>query len=186
LQPILSYSALALSVTCFVSFSWAIVRLFYGSAGVGSRMTLLGAMGILCSITQITLIVLTRTGCWRMASALVLYVVALGLFWWAVPQAARVRLNIAFTKATPVALLVEGPYAYVRHPFYASYLLYWVAGAFISGWLWTSVLVMGWFYFTAMRQEEESFGLSPLAARYEAYRRKTGALLPVLHVSRRK
>ena len=85
-----------------------------------------------------------------------------------------------------MTLLVDGPYAYVRHPFYASYLLYWVAGAFISNWLWASVFVMGCLYFTAIRQEENRFGFSPLAASYEAYRRQTGALIPVLRVSKRK
>jgi len=183
---ILSYGVLALSVTCFGSFSWAIVRLFAASTRVSSRMQFLGVAGVLFSIAQIAMIALARPVCWRRVSALVLYVVALGLFWWVVPQAAKAQLNIAFTNATPVTLLVDGPYAYVRHPFYASYLLYWVAGAFISNWLWASVFVMGCFYFTAIRQEEDDFRFSPLAASYEAYRRKTGALFPVLRVSKRK
>lgn len=144
------------------------------------------AAGIFFSIAQIALILRERPASWRMASALDLYVVALCFFWWSVPQAARARLHIAFTNVTPGTLLVDGPYAYVRHPLYASYLLYWIAGAFISGWLWASVFVMGCFYFTAMRQEEESFRISPLAASYEAYKRKTGALFPVLHISKRK
>jgi protein-S-isoprenylcysteine O-methyltransferase Ste14 len=186
LQLILSYAALALSVACFISFSWAIARLFSSSPGVTFPLTLLGALGILFSIAQIALIVLARTASWRTASALVVYIVALGLFWWAVPQAVRGHLNVAFTNVKPVTLLVDGPYAYVRHPFYASYLLYWIAGALISGWLWISVFVMGSFYLTALHQEEESFRLSPLAAFYEVYRRKTGALFPVLQISKRK
>jgi protein-S-isoprenylcysteine O-methyltransferase Ste14 len=183
---ILIYSTLTLSVTCFGSFSWAIVRLFAASTRASSRMKLVGVTGLLFSVAQIAMIALARPQCWARGSALVLYVVALGLFWWAVPHAVTAQLNIAFTNATPVILLVDGPYAYIRHPFYASYLLYWVAGAFISNWLWVSVFVMGCFYFTAIRQEENGFRSSPLAGSYEAYRRETGALFPVLRVSKRK
>jgi protein-S-isoprenylcysteine O-methyltransferase Ste14 len=149
-------------------------------------MKLLGIVGVVFSIAQIAVIALARPVYWRMVSALVLYIITVGLFWWAVPQAAKAQLKIAFTNAMPVVLLVDGPYAYVRHPFYASYLLYWVAGALISNWLWVSVIVMGCFYLTAIRQEEDGFRLSPLAASYEAYRRKTGALFPVVGVSKRK
>lgn len=183
---ILRYGIFALSVTCFGSFSWAVFRLFGVSTHTTSRIKLLGVMGVVFSIAQIAVIALARPVYWRMVNALVLYVAALGLFWWAVPQAAKAQLNIAFTNAMPVVLLIDGPYAYVRHPFYASYLLYWVAGALISNWLWASVFVMGCFYFAAIRQEEDGFRLSPLAASYEAYRRKTGALFPVVGVAKRK
>jgi protein-S-isoprenylcysteine O-methyltransferase Ste14 len=143
-------------------------------------MKLLSAGGISFSIAQIALILVEWPGNWRTGSAVVLYVAALALFWWAVPHAARAQLNIAFTNTIPMTLLVDGPFAYVRHPFYASYLLYWLAGAFISDWMWVSVFVMGCFYFNAMRQEEQTFRLSPLAARYETYKQKTGALFPAL------
>jgi protein-S-isoprenylcysteine O-methyltransferase Ste14 len=183
---ILSYGVLALSVACFGSFSWAIVKLFNASTHASSRMKLLGIVGVTFSIAQIAVISLARPVDWRTLSALVLYIVALGLFWWAVPQATKAQLNIAFTNAMPVVLLVDGPYEYVRHPFYASYLLYWVAGALISNWLWVSVFVMGCFYFAAIREEEDGFRLSPLAASYDAYRRKTGALFPVVGVAKQK
>src|SRR4051794_26606726 len=93
---ILSYAVSALSVTCFVSFSWAIVRLFAAPTRVSRRMKILGVAGVVFSIAQIRVIALARQEGWRTGSALVLYVVALGLFWWAAPQAARAQLNIAF------------------------------------------------------------------------------------------
>lgn len=183
---IFSYGAGALSVTCFVSFSWAIAKLFVPPPHMCSQMKVLGFAGVFFSVAQLAMVARARPVPWRMASAPVLYVVALGLFWWAVAHAARAQLNLAFTNATPVTLLVDGPYAYIRHPFYASYLLYWVAGAFVSNWLWASVCVMGCFYFAAIHQEEDGFRVSHLAASYEAYRRRTGAVFPRLRVSRRK
>jgi protein-S-isoprenylcysteine O-methyltransferase Ste14 len=186
LQIILSYGTVALSVACSVSFSWAIARLFATPTHLSLRMKLLGLAGLLFSLVQIAMITLTAVVYWRRMTALVLYIVALGLFWWAVPQAAKTRLNIAFVNAVPATLIFEGPYAYIRHPFYTSYLLYWMAGAVITSWLWASVFVMGWFYFTAIRQEEQGFRCSPLATAYEVYRSQTGALLPLLRVSKRK
>jgi len=149
-------------------------------------MTFLSAMGILSSIVQVVVVATVRPGASRTVSALILYVGALVLFWWTVPHAAEAQLNIAFTKVEPVNLLVTGPYAYVRHPFYASYLLYWIAGALVSSWLWTSVFVMGSCYFVAMDQEEKGFQLSPLAVSYATYKHKTGALFPILQFSKRK
>ena len=161
-------------------------KLFTASSGVPSRMKLLSATGIFFSIAQTALILGARPASWRTMSALLLYIGALSLFWWAVPQAEKSRLNIAFTDKKPETLLADGPYRYVRHPFYASYLLYWVAGALISDWMWASVVVMGSFYLAALRQEEESFRSSHLADCYETYKKRTGALVPLWYVSKRK
>ena len=178
--------ALLLSLACCASFSWAIVRLFSRPAGMTPRMRLVSALGAFFSGAQIAALANTTPSFGRTSIALTLYVVALGLFWWAVPKAASAKLNLAFTDTRPAILLTDGPYAYVRHPFYASYLLYWTAGATVSIWLWSSVLVMGSFYVIAMVQEENSFRQSPLAATYTAYRQRTGALVPILLGIKRK
>ena len=178
--------ALMLSLVCCTSFSWAIVRLLSRPAGITPRMRLVSALGVLFSGAQIAVLASTAPSFGRTSIALTLYVIALGLFWCAVPQAASAKLNIAFTDTRPAILLTNGPYAYVRHPFYASYLLYWAAGAAMSTWLWPSVLIMGSFYAMAIVQEENSFRHSPLAATYTAYQQRTGALVPVLWGIKRK
>ncbi len=74
----------------------------------------------------------------------------------------------------------HGPYRFVRHPFYCSYLLAWAAGfvATAQTWLLPTVAVMLVIYVRAAKLEEEKFTRSPLAGTYERYRSRTGLFLP--------
>jgi protein-S-isoprenylcysteine O-methyltransferase Ste14 len=77
---------------------------------------------------------------------------------------------------------LRGPYKRVRHPFYASYLLYWFAGVCATE-VWgmdASVIVMGSVYWRAAAQEETEFLQGKGAESYRAYIRKTGRFFPKL------
>ena len=119
---------------------------------------------------------------WVADLGLFLYALAFFTFWWAVPYARRAMLNIAFTPTQPARLLKEGPYRYVRHPFYASYFAFWIAGVFVSRqpWLLLSVVCMGGFYVYAIRQEEHEFTQGSLREPYGAYAIVTGRIFPRL------
>jgi protein-S-isoprenylcysteine O-methyltransferase Ste14 len=116
-----------------------------------------------------------------------LYVVAFLVFWWTVPYARAWRLKVAFMPNTPESIIVDGPYRFVRHPFYASYLAFWLAGVLASQhWeLLVTVAVMGGFYARAIRIEEQAFLDGPLSEPYRAYRASTGAIIPGLGWQRR-
>jgi protein-S-isoprenylcysteine O-methyltransferase Ste14 len=88
----------------------------------------------------------------------------------------------AFSDDTPQFLLRHGPYRYVRHPFYASYLLFWVGTAVTTaGWLpWLVPFGMLLLYARAATGEEQKFARSDLAQAYETYRQNTGMFLPRL------
>ncbi|WP_027664330.1 methyltransferase family protein [Rhizobium leguminosarum] len=103
-----------------------------------------------------------------------------GLFWWAVSASRQARLRFVFTLDHPDSLVTDGPYRYLRHPFYTSYLLFWSGWALASWSIWSilPVLFFTVVYVIAARNEERKFSLSPLASEYEAYRRKTGLLTP--------
>jgi protein-S-isoprenylcysteine O-methyltransferase Ste14 len=122
----------------------------------------------------------------RLAGCLV-YLFAMAIFWWAVPHAHRARLALAFDPGCSGMLLQEGPWRFVRHPFYAAYLLYWIAGVLVTGqWLLiVSVLVVGGFYAAAIRCEEAELAARPDLPGYAAYRDRTGCLIPRLTVSGR-
>jgi protein-S-isoprenylcysteine O-methyltransferase Ste14 len=82
----------------------------------------------------------------------------------------------------PAAVCRNGPYKFVRHPFYLSYAIAFlgVAAAFPS--LATEcvcLLNIGLFLYMAF-DDERVLLLSPLAADYQAYRLRTGMLLPRL------
>lgn len=79
-------------------------------------------------------------------------------------------------------LLTQGPYRYIRHPFYASYLAFWAGGVLVSSelFLLLSVVGMGLFYILAMRQEEQEFRQGSLRDAYKVYSQNTGKILPRL------
>jgi protein-S-isoprenylcysteine O-methyltransferase Ste14 len=74
----------------------------------------------------------------------------------------------------------DGPYRFVRHPFYACYLLTWAAGAIATGRvsLMFTFLTMLVIYASAARMEERKFEGSPLATSYRRYRARTGMFVP--------
>ena len=64
--------------------------------------------------------------------ALAMMAGAVGLFWWAVKTTRERRLKGAFAQDQPQLLHKTGPYRFVRHPFYLSYMLCWVG----TNWPW--------------------------------------------------
>jgi protein-S-isoprenylcysteine O-methyltransferase Ste14 len=104
----------------------------------------------------------------------------LALFWAAIFASREARLRLAFDAENPDSLVTSGPYKYLRHPFYTSYLVFW-AGWAIALWTpWTLLFlaVILAIYTHAARGEERKFSNSPLAGQYEEYRRRTGFFWP--------
>ena len=88
--------------------------------------------------------------------------------------------SIAMTTDVPQAVCADGPYALLRHPVYASYLLAFLAmlvafPAAISAALF--VINAGFFVYAALA-EERVLAHSPLASNYADYRRRVGMFLP--------
>ncbi len=101
------------------------------------------------------------------------------LFWWTVRTTRRHRLPVAYAEADPHAICTSGPYAYVRHPFYLSYIVFWFATAAIAGgWQWLAAGFLAVWYAGIAREEERRLRSSALAGGYAAYQRRTGMLLP--------
>src|SRR5205807_8586540 len=100
---------------------------------------------------------------------------ALALSSWAIRTGSPRALSAAFSPDTPQHLFDGGPYRFIRHPFYCSYLLTWTAGIVATAWLWLlpSLAVMLVIYLRAAVVEEEKFARSPLAGAYERYRSHT-------------
>ncbi len=105
---------------------------------------------------------------------------SLGLFWWTVVVTRSNPPTLAFTPDIPVHIHTEGPYAYVRHPFYSSYLLFWVSSALAVGDLtaYALLVAMVTLYGIAACREEQKFTASDLSGSYAQYRRRTGMLFP--------
>lgn len=183
MMPLSTLTLVALSVICWVSFAVAILWHFARPAESSWLMTGVATLGTLFGVLQVAAIVwapVTSVASWMVA--FVLYGAALSLFWWAVGTTRGHRFPLAFTPSRPMMVLAEGPYRWVRHPFYASYLLYWIAGVCATeAWgLVASVLVMGTLYWRAAVQEETEFLQGDQAEAYRAYIGQTGRFFPKL------
>lgn len=108
------------------------------------------------------------------------------LFWMTIRETRKAQLLAAFDEGLPHGLVTTGPYAYVRHPFYTSYIMLWLGWA-ISCWhiaaIVPSVFMVVTFWFAA-RDEEAKFARTKFATAYADYKRATGRFFPQLWPAR--
>ena len=111
-----------------------------------------------------------------------LFLLSLYAFFGAVIAHRDRRPAFAFVKTPPASFVRHGPYRLVRHPIYTAYLLAFLALTCLSkiplGLL--AVLWLGYMYYLAASEEEQSFRNSSYAAEYETYRAGTGMFFPNL------
>ena len=112
----------------------------------------------------------------------ILMACSLLLYEWARRTVRERGLQIAWSGRVPDAVCEEGPYARVRHPVYASYLLAFLAVPVAFPRLATLAvfLVNLALYIHAARSDERSLAESPLGGEYAAYRKRTGMFVPRL------
>jgi len=158
-------------------------RFFVQPAGSTTGMQITKFCGLGFSVLHLSAILTRSTLSPGQAQlAAVLYLMSLGLFWWSIHANRENPLSAVFSPDLPQHFVKRGPYMWVRHPLYTSYLLTWLAGAIATGrlWLFPSFAVMVMIYWRAARHEEEKFFRSALASVYAAYCSRTGLFLPSL------
>jgi protein-S-isoprenylcysteine O-methyltransferase Ste14 len=110
----------------------------------------------------------------------VLVTCSLALYEWARRTVWAQGLYIAWSDAVPDHVIESGPYAYLRHPIYASYVLAFL-GLLIAIPTRPTLTVFVFnvlLYYHAAVTDERSLGRSPLAAEYSEYVRRTGRFVP--------
>jgi protein-S-isoprenylcysteine O-methyltransferase Ste14 len=175
------FVSVSLLVACLASFAWSMRKFFARPAGDTAGMRVIKICGAVFAVLHLGAIAVTpRMTTGQGLAAALLYLSALGLFWWAIGTNSPRPLSAAFSPDAPQYLVERGPYRVIRHPFYCSYLLAWTAGIAATGrlWLLPSLAVMLIIYLRAARQEEQKFRSSPLAGPYQQYRSRTGLFLP--------
>jgi protein-S-isoprenylcysteine O-methyltransferase Ste14 len=107
---------------------------------------------------------------------------SLALFQWASRSIRGRTFSLAGNTDVPQFVHTAGPYAYIRNPFYASYLLAGVSTVVTWPNLWGGIAVLLSFvyYQWLARFEEGKFARSPVAEEYARYKARTGRLLPRL------
>ncbi|SEN27915.1 Protein-S-isoprenylcysteine O-methyltransferase Ste14 [Loktanella fryxellensis] len=114
---------------------------------------------------------------------LILIAAAFALFLWAARHSRNRKLSLAFANELQIDGIVKsGPWQYVRHPFYVSYILFWMACAIGTMHL-VSVIVFAtllFVYIYSAIREEKSLMTSRHGDDYVSYRNHTGFLFPKL------
>lgn len=111
-----------------------------------------------------------------------LLVMSFAIFWWTIKESKNAKLLAAFDEKLPHGLLTTGPYAYVRHPFYTSYIIQWVGWAIACWSIWgiVPVIFMTTTYYIAAKGEEQKFSNTDMADDYADYASRTGRFFPKL------
>ena len=117
---------------------------------------------------------------WGVAAGCTGLLASLALFEWGVRATSAEFFSWAMSQDIPQFLFERGPYAYIRNPFYASYLASYVSAAVALQTVisYVVVVVMGYLFYRVARFEEEKFARSPVKDQYAEYLRRTGRFLP--------
>ena len=179
MQVVLDLAITVLGLGIFGQHVWALKSHFASDRMTsGARIISLGAL-FTCAIMLWLVwgreqpVVAQLVGAAIMALSVVLFRAA-------VTASEAARLKYAFDPALPEQLVTEGPFGRVRHPFYASYLLFW-SGWAVATWSFWSVLplaILAVLYTIAARYEESLLGSSDMAADYSTYRQRAGFFWP--------
>jgi len=175
--------ALAWSATNIVVFVWTVVGVFDKGSGTGWRLNILKVASIITFSVQLSTLATTPPPSTTHAIAgLALLACSTALFWNTVRNHGNKKLTLAFSEDTPETLFNNGSYRIVRHPFYTSYLLTYIAGwAFTVSWAMLAVVaLMAAVYGSAARMEERKFRESSLSEMYAQYKANTGMFFPKL------
>ena len=177
-----SYIAATLFVfgfACFARFSWGVKGHFRSTGKMPPGMKLvsvLSLLGFLIFAGRLAVMGLSADA----VLALGFFIASLALFNWTINATRQTPPTLAFDTDKPAFLLLHGPYQYVRHPFYLSYMLFWTgtAVAFSGALPWLTPLVMLAVYQHAASREERKFANSDFSSAYAAYQRRAGMFMP--------
>lgn len=174
---------LVLALGCLGSFSWGRKSFFERSCEVTRYRSGLAPLGTVLGIVvlgAITYEPLEDGAAVALALAAVMMLGAIALFWSSVKAFGNRRPRIAFSAGSPDALVVDGPYRFVRHPFYVAYMLFWIGGFAVAPSLLTlaAPVIMGSLYYRAAWREEQSILSSALGSAYTEYSKSSGMFLP--------
>ena len=114
------------------------------------------------------------------ALGICIQILSAALFAWAFRSTFQRRLSVTYNPDVPEFILETGAFGLVRHPFYASYVLFWfsfivIHPSIINGAI--AVVIFG-FYLNAARFEEAKFARSALGPAYQNYSDRTGMFVP--------
>jgi len=171
-----------LQVLPFVAFGWMILGAMHTFTRAPGDIGNARGFGVGLSIwgplvsTQLA----SQPPLWMSGLGVAGLALSLALFNWAALSIRGRTFSLAGHDDLPQFVHTSGPYAYIRNPFYASYILAGISTIVMwpSKWGLLVVLLATGYYEWLARFEEKKFARSPVAAEYARYKARTGRLLP--------
>lgn len=182
LEMLSEYVALSGALVCLALFVWARSRFFKRTGNSPPLRFGLRPLGTIFGVGAIATLLLDVSA--RIhgnpSVAISLFFCSMCLFLTTAKSFSGAPPAIAFTPSPPDRLVLRGPYRYIRHPFYTSYMLFWTGVFVASPSLFTGIalFVMFALYVKAARFEETLIAHSSLGKEYLDYRVRTGMFLP--------
>jgi protein-S-isoprenylcysteine O-methyltransferase Ste14 len=169
------------SLAIFAQHVWAL-RGHFVSKNINRGAMGIAIMANVCALIYLVLLWTLPQPVLAQGVGIVIELGSLVLFWAAVRASRAARLRYVFDEGAPATLVTSGPYGLVRHPFYTSYILYWIGWAIAlwTPWALLPLVVVVIAYTVAARFEERLFSRTEMAADYVAYRQRTGLFWPRL------
>ena len=175
-------ASIALATVTYASFIWAALFFFKtGNSGSKRGKVLIGLMGFASVLVcMAALLQCTWQALPTQWMGVTLLLLSFALFWWAIRTVSNTPLDFAFSTRAPDRLVTQGPYAYWRHPFYASYSFGWLGAAFIAQSVWPLfvTIAMAFVYCRAALSEERNFKSGELGDEYQRYSEKSKLIVP--------
>lgn len=168
---------------------WTASFAFYFDRANSTKSTnihLLGLVGLMLMLIEEAALYVFRVDAIDAIYGISTYAISVALFLWSLIEARMARLGLAFTVGKSKTLLTRGPYRWIRHPIYASYIIGWCAFA-VAVQKWPALIpagVMTIFYVRAARLEERQLlADKDFGERYAAYMRQAGMFAPRLRLT---
>ena len=181
MQTLLDFAVILLALFVVGQFVWA-MRFHFRTEKMALAAKMISAIGMATIALFIYLLAAREQPVLAHLAGIGLMIGASLLFVAANSASRAARLYYVFEGRGPNSLLTDGPYRYLRHPFYVSYLALWCGWA-LATWTWVSIIpvaIIGAVYVKAAQDEEATIAASPLAGDYAAYKRRAGFFWPRL------
>jgi protein-S-isoprenylcysteine O-methyltransferase Ste14 len=166
--------------TTFGAKTFVIIPQLDSGAGYGQASFMSGTIVTLYQgITQ-------RIDPYRGLGAALLFVCSVMLYEWARRSVRGRGFSVGLSGRVPDSVFQGGPYAYVRHPFYLSYMLAFAASALALPQIPTLVVCvanLALYSYMAINDERMIAG-SPLASNYATYKQHVGRFVPRFFIDR--
>lgn len=173
------YLVLAISLITLGAYTWS-VRGHFASEGMPKGAGIIAAFVAVNAIMACVLILFWSQPSLPQIVGVLMQLAAGVVFVAAILASREAKLKFVFDPIHPHGLVKTGPYKYVRHPFYVSYILFWTGWAIA---IWSlvvipSVVIFWVLYYRAARVEERNFAGTSMAQEYADYSKTTGFFWP--------